>query len=286
MLHENASPRTLGLVRIAVFGTWFFHVLMDRNEELAALPAELLEPAGVLALLPGSLWQVLWTPAGLWALKLALLLALALAALGTRGFNAIAAAACVLLTVSQGLPRSFGFVNHAQIALLYAAYVLTAFPSADGLSLSGGEGGVRRRSPALYRAPLVALTLFFLMTYALVATRRLCVGGPGIFIDDTILYQVGGGGVINPTGAGLRALSCRPAVALLRAGYPVITLFELLSPLCLFFRRFRWLWIGMMVPFHLGTWALMGIFFPMSLLLIAVLLTDLDRVVPALGRRA
>ena len=29
MLHEKVSPQTLGFARIAVYGTWFWHVLKD-----------------------------------------------------------------------------------------------------------------------------------------------------------------------------------------------------------------------------------------------------------------
>jgi hypothetical protein len=274
MLHAQASPRALGLVRIVVFGMWWWHVLLVRSPEMAGMPVGLLEPVGVLALLPGPVWAVLWTAEALWALKVLLLVGLGVSVLGTRWFRPVAVGTCVLLTLYQGMPCSFGFVNHAEAVPLYAAYILAAFPSADGLSLFGPRRP--RRPAAVYRAPLVAVTLVFLLTYTLVATRRLCLGGLGIFFDDTILYQVGGGGVVSPVRLGLRALENPWLVLMLRVGYPIITLHELLAPLCLYSRHFRWCWKAVMVPFHIGTGLLMGIFFPMSLLLIAVVLIDID----------
>ena len=54
-------------------------------------------------------------------------------------------------------------------------------------------------------------------------------------------------------------------------GYPLVTLFELLSPAWVFSPRFRWAWIAVMVPFHIGTGLLMGIWFNYNLALIPLL---------------
>jgi hypothetical protein len=273
MLHEKASARELGLARIAVFGMWFGHVLMIPSQDMAAVPVDLLEPAGVLALLPGAVWSVLWTPSGLWSLKVILLVGLGATLLGTRRFHTVALATCLLLTLYHGMNCSFGYVNHAEIIPLYAAYILAVFPSADALSLFGPHR--LANTLAVYRGALVAVTLVFLLTYSLVAVRRLCLSGPGIFVSDTILYQIAGGGVVPPACLGLKALETSWVIPLLRAGYPLVTLCELLAPLCLFSQAFRRLWKIVIVPFHIGTWLLMGIAFPMNLLFIAVFLTDL-----------
>src|SRR5205823_6246364 len=78
--------------------------------------------------------------------------------LGVPGYAIIAVTTCVLLTLYQGLPRSFGFLNHAQLALLYAAYVLAAFPCADALAIAPARAR-RERAPVLYRAPMLAAAL-------------------------------------------------------------------------------------------------------------------------------
>jgi|HubBroStandDraft_4_1064222.scaffolds.fasta_scaffold148979_1 hypothetical protein len=274
MLHAQACPRTLGLVRIIVFAMWWLRVFQVPIERMAIVPVELLKPAGVLAILPEPFWNAMWTPTSLWTLKILLLLCLAALVLGMRYFQPMALLTCILLTLYQGMPCSFGFVNHAEIAPLYAAYILAVFPSADGLSLS-----VRKHPPrpaAVYRASILAITLVFLLTYSLVAIRRLCLGGPKIFFDDTILYQIAGGGVVSPASLGLNAIQNPLLVFVLRAGFPIVTLHELLSPLCLFSRYFRWTWKAVMIPFHIATWITMGLAFPMSLVLIAVVLSDLD----------
>ena len=41
---------------------------------------------------------------------------------------------CILLTFYQGLIRGYGYINHGELPILYAAYVLAVFPSAHALS--------------------------------------------------------------------------------------------------------------------------------------------------------
>lgn len=279
MLHERVSAKTLGIARICVFGMWLVHVLFDRIPEMADMPVELMVPAGVLHVVPDAAWSWIWTPAALWALTITLLTGLTLLVLGTRGFSAIAVVTTILLTLYQGMPRSFGFVNHAQLALLYVAYILAVFPCTDALAVSPPREHAQR-SPVLYSAPMLAVSLIFLLAYTLLAIRRLCVGGLDIFLDDTILYHVGlraaaPGGF--PIPLGLYLLERLELRLLLQIGYPVITAFELLSVFCLFSRYFRWAWISVILSFHVGTWLLMGIFFPMFMLIIVVFLTDIDR---------
>jgi hypothetical protein len=286
VLHANVSPRQLGLIRIGVFGMWLVQVLFDPIPGLADMPVELLQPAGILALLPASLWHVLWTPAALACLKALLLVGLTAAVIGTPRFRLIALLTCLLLTFYQGLPRSFGFCNHAQIAPLYAAYVLALFPAADGCALF--RRARPRQAPVMYQAPMVGVSLVFLLAYSLIGLRRICTGGWDVLCDETILYHIvqrsaAPGGF--PIRFGLMLLEYPTLAFLVRAGFPVITLLEVLAPLCLFstpFRRFCW--IPVMLSFHLSTWLLMGIFFPMYIGIILLFLTDLGRwIVPHRG---
>jgi hypothetical protein len=55
----------------------------------------------------------------------------------------------------------------------------------------------------------------------------------------------------------------------------VVTLFEILSPLALVWRRFRWVWLAVIAPFHLTTLFTMNIFFWENLILLAVVFTGL-----------
>ena len=45
------------------------------------------------------------------------------------------------------------------------------------------------------------------------------------------------------------------------AGFPVVTLFEMFAPLCFISSRFRWMFLIVMLPFHLLAWIVMEIFF-------------------------
>jgi hypothetical protein len=67
------------------------------------------------------------------------------------------------------------------------------------------------------------------------------------------------------------------AAGLLVLGFPLVTVLEVLSPLCLFHRAFRRAWVAGIALFHLFTLIFMGIFFVHNLLLIAFFLTPAPR---------
>lgn len=282
MLHENVSPHTLGFARIAVYGTWFWHVLKDPLATMVDVPIAYFSPIGVLRLMPEPLWQLLYTPEFLSALKLAMLVCLALLVLGVGPFRCIAIFTCILLTFYQGLVRGFGFINHGELSILYAAYVLAAFPSADALSLRRGK--VDYAQPTMYKAPMIAVALLLGLAYMFVGAQRLFKGGLEIFVNGTIIHMVAlrsfGPG---PSGSGSGHLVLEhPWLALmLQVGFPIVTVFELLSPLCLFYRHFRWAWLPVMLSFHMATGLFMQIWFTANFLLIFVFLTDIDRLFAA-----
>jgi hypothetical protein len=277
MLHENTSPQTLGFARIAVYGTWFWHVLKDPLEKVAEIPIEYFRPIGILRIMPSPVWQLLYTAEFLLVLKLSMLTCLALLVLGVRPFRCLAIFLCILLTFYQGLIRGYGYINHGELPILYAAYVLAAFPSAHALSL--GRGKVNGVSPVMYKAPMVAVALLLCLTYTFVGARRLAEGGLEIFVNGTIVHMValrsfepGPAG----TGYGHLVLAYPWLALLLQVGFPIVTVFELLSPLCLFYRRFRWAWILVIGAFHVATGLFMQIWFTANFLLIFVFLTNID----------
>jgi len=65
-------------------------------------------------------------------------------------------------------------------------------------------------------------------------------------------------------------------MAVTRVGFVVVTLFEFLTPLCLLSRKFRYVWLIIIIPFHFLTWLLMNIFFWQNLLLMLVLFVDIS----------
>ncbi len=68
---------------------------------------------------------------------------------------------------------------------------------------------------------------------------------------------------------------------MLHSGLPVITLFEILAPLCLAWPHFRWIFIPVMLSFHLLSLVFMNIFF-FDDMLVYLLLIDWSRRFPAL----
>jgi hypothetical protein len=277
VLHENVSSQTLGFARIAVYGTWFWHVFKDPLDKVVEVPLAYFSPIGVLRLVPAPLWPHIYTADFLAGLKLAMLVGLALLVTGMGPFRGIAICTCIMLTFYQGLVRGFGFINHGELPILYAAYVLALFPSADALSLRRDKGNAA--PPALYQAPMIAVALLLCLTYTFVGAQRLLHGGLEIFVNGTIVHMVTLRSFApGPSGSGLGHLVLQyPWLALmLQVGFPLVTIFELLSPLCLFSRPFRCAWLPVMLSFHIATGLLMQIWFTANFLLIFVFLTDLE----------
>jgi len=70
----------------------------------------------------------------------------------------------------------------------------------------------------------------------------------------------------------------------LESGLPVITMFEILAPLCLAVPHFRWIFLPVMLSFHLLSLVFMNIFF-FDDMFCYLLLIDWSRRFPALARK-
>ena len=278
MLNEQVSPRTLGVVRVLIYALWFRKIYSDPVYQLAQLPIDIFSPLGVLRLIPTSFYEYLFTVPVLWTLKMVTLIGLVLLIFGVGPYRCIAIFTCLLLTVHQGLVQSFGTISHGELCLLYAAYVLAVFPAADGFSLRRGTSA--GTPPVMYAAPMIAIAFIISLTYAFVGAYRLATSTPEIFLDGTILRFV----VLRSPAAGIALPQCglwaleQPWLApMLQIGFPIITLFEVLAPLCLISPRFRWIWIAVMIAFHLTVLCLMKISFLSHILLILLFFTNIDR---------
>src|SRR5262245_54326112 len=78
VVNEKVSPQTLGFARIWVYALWFQRIYIDPFYQLAELPIEILRPIGVMRYIPEALYGYICTAPGLWALKVAMLVGLAL----------------------------------------------------------------------------------------------------------------------------------------------------------------------------------------------------------------
>jgi hypothetical protein len=278
MLNEHASPQLLGVVRIVVFGYWLVNVLLVHLEDLAALPLELLSRHGVLWLIPPPVWAWMWTEPFLVGFEAVLVACLAWLILGLPHFQRVAIVACVLITLFDGMEKSLGHINHSKFVMLYASWVLAMFPSADAVSLS------RRRAapaaPIMYSAPVIVISLLIIVPYTMIGVFRIGRSGLGVYFGDAIKdWFLHRSYESNATGFRLGIVVAESAflLAATKLGFAVIGILEVLSPLCLLYRWFRWLWIPAMIGFHFLSLVTMNIFFWQNVVLILLVMTDCGR---------
>jgi hypothetical protein len=278
-----STPEAAGLLRIWVFGLWLVDVACDPLGDLAHLPRELFTPPGMLMLLPEAVWDVVLSSAGLACLKGALLASLVAATAGWI-FRPAALLASLLLVVTQGVIRGFGHINHAEIPMLYAAFLLALFPCADAWAL--------RRRPAIparsefYAAPFLLIIAALSFSYYFAGLNRVFHGREVFFGQSMQTWLISG--ALRDAGAspGLGRLANNMPLfqVTMDAGFYLVSLLELLAPLCLVSRRFRWIFCPVMGLFHLLAWVGMNLLFWAHLALLPTFF-DIDAIVAWLRGR-
>ena len=281
MLHASTSARTLAFARIWIFAMCWGDVVREPTQQLVGIPFAYVVRIGPLALLPPAWFAAVYTPSFLVGLKLSLAVLLLACVAGVPRFRAVAVAACLLLTVHHALVRSVGHLNHGELAMVYGAYILAVSPSADRWSLAalGRRHDEVPRSDARYAAPMVWITLVFCLTYTFTGAHRLAMSGPGIFVDGSAIgmvlqaaMQPGIYGHAHGTGF----LTTAAGHTALTAGFIYTTIFEILAPVCLFWPRFRWVWVLSIVGMHVTTWLVMQLLFFHNLVLMPLVMLDLE----------
>lgn len=272
VLHQNASERAYKFFCVWVFGIWFAYILFDPMTSLAGYPKSIYFPAGFLIkFLPRDIYFVPVSYPFLFFLKSSLLLSLIAVLLGV--FKKWAGLyASIALTIFEGIVRSFGHINHPEILLLFSVFILTIFfffeDSIDDSKLTISKYGI----------PLAAVLFLICFTYFFAGIHRLIARGLEIYGTNTIIFWVVEEGkrsrLINWHLENLM-LTNQWVCGMLKAGFPLITLCEIAAPLCIVFRRFRYVWLMLMIPFHLMVWTFMGIFFWANLALY-ILFFDFD----------
>jgi hypothetical protein len=285
VIHENATARHLGLLRMLVFGMWIGDLVKDSAFELSRIPLAYYQPVGVLRWFPDAFWEAVLAPAAVRAWWGTLVALLVLAAAGVPCYRAVAVSACVLLTFWQGVVFGFTGVSHGPIAALYVAWILAVFPSADGCALR--RGPVPPRPDAVYRLAILTAAAVLLATYMLVGVRRILEGGIEIFVDGSILRYIARNSM-SPDylsqGMGWRLFAYPGMPAILQAGFALVTLFEVTSLLCLASRWYRRAWLAVMLPFHVLSWPLLQLLFLHNILLVLALVVDVGGIARRLSR--
>ncbi len=280
-LHNNADHHILGMVRIAVFGIWFLLVWFTPVQEYAHFPAESFSTYGIYRLLfdfiPMAALEIILTSGFLITLKVILLVCCLMCAAGVRPWYPLAALTLLLIFLFDAIVRGYyGYVNHAQLSLIAATIVIILFPAADGWSIAGER--IKSVTENSYRLPVVVSALLLCLPYSFIGVHRIFYGGLEIFTGDALLRYMSVQSLnYSEYGfeLGLIILQSEIIAILFKAGFFVITVFEILTPLALIYRRFRLIWLAMIIPFHFLTLVTMNIFFWENLILILALLTGL-----------
>jgi len=274
ILHQNANYQSYKFFTWWIFGLWFLYLLFDPITGLAQYPPIAYKPTGfLLRFLPQPIYYLPISYTFLLTLKLTLLLCF-LCVIMEKGKKWAALAACPLLSVYQGLARSFGHVNHPELMFVTAVFVFTIFFFFEDTIEQDAKTKEGSISP--YGIPLIALLFVFCFTYAFAGVHRLVVCSTEIYFNDTIIQWI----VENGNRARFFSWNLEGLVLeypwmgiLTKIGFPLVTIYEVLAPFCFVSRRFRYSFIAVMLPFHLLIWMFMGIFF-WSNFALAILLFD------------
>lgn len=276
MQHTEASARSLGLLRIWVYGILLFEVVRNPIELLSHLPVEAFQPPGFLRLLPRSLLSTFLGHDALLAFRMGLSVVLATVLLGLVPSRVTCFVCWAGFVVHQALLRGFsGHMNHAEMALVWSTAILAFFPVFDGLSLRSPR--TPSASPALYRAPFLFIAAFLSATYFFTGTVRLCKG-PGIFLDDSMQNLTATRAIVMAELGDAHTVFLRTSPVavfqwpsrLLGAGYFGATIMEILFPLAVTHRTWRNLLVPLMALFHLTTGFLVGAAFYYNMCLFVV----------------
>lgn len=280
MIHANVRPQTLGMVRVIVFALWLAKIVPDTFSFLAEMPRSIFKPVGILRLVPDGMWDWILTADGLSTIKWLLVLSLLYAALGLRPYRITAIASAVLLTIHQGIERSFTFVNHQELPALFCVYVLAMAPAADGFALSKPT---HLRTSQAYAAAMMTMAFALVLPYASIAAFRFVHSAPEIFLGDSLRYWFVSLSGLDPDGWHFGEWIVRRSrlMMIAKAGFFITTCCELLSPFCLVSARFRLVWFAVLVPFHILSLFLLNIFFWENILLSLLLLTPWYEKLPA-----
>jgi hypothetical protein len=168
-LHYNANRPAAAFARVVIFGMWAVLAAVTPLGDLAELPWELTLPTGIVALLPPSWQSALWTTGALAAVRWTVVGAGALCVFSPRAVPLAGPIVCLAATLFQSLVRSYGHVNHGEIAALLSLYVVTVFSW-----LNSGKRIAAWQSQGFnpYTGPLVGIVLTICMTYTLIGFQR------------------------------------------------------------------------------------------------------------------
>jgi len=269
------SAFALGVVRSIVHGTFLVSILFTSFSALGSLPVTILRPTGAMKFVPWSFYDALQTPGAMVIFKVVLVLSLVLS---TAGFLTVISTKTSFLLVLfyQGLLRSFGHFNHDEMLAVYYLAVLAFTPCGDAFSI---DSRIKKKArPAFaYAYPILLMQLLMAWTYFSSALIKLRVAGVKYLSTDNLPVLAIFHSLDNLHDTHFKLAFWLPQLkAYLPLAVAFVLIWELLFPLAVFWRRWRWWILGFGITFHLATLFFMNIFFPHQLAMYLIFV-DWDR---------
>ena len=268
------SAFALGVVRSIVHGTFLISILFTSFSALGSLPVTILRPTGAMKFLPWSFYDAVQTPGAMVAFKVVLVLSLLLSTAGL--WTVVSTKTSLLLVVFyQGLLRSFGHFNHDEMLAVYYLAVLAFTPCGDEFSI---DSRIKKSRPAFaYAYPILLMQLLMAWTYFSSALIKLRVAGWKYLSADNLPALAIFHSLDNLHDTHFKLAFWLPQVKTwLPFAVGFVLIWELLFPLAVFWRRWRWWILGFGIVFHLVTLFFMNIFFPHQLAMYLIFV-DWDR---------
>ena len=277
VLHADATPARLHLYVKLLFAIWFARYLFDPLPLLSRLPLAYADGVGWLRLLPLRGMELLYSPAGLYAVKYGLL-ACCVGTWFARLRLPAALVGCVLLTTLNAIVRSFGHVNHSELGPLLVTWVLSLFLFRAGgqwksTLLNPQHRWWHRPHPAAAMGLGTAVIVLGLV-YAGVGLARIFGGGAELFTGETIgnhVLRASHSPWVAPWNFSRWVVGTPWLSAGLQLGTLAVTGVELLVPFSLVSTRIRWLIWAALPGFHIGAMFLFKVFFIEQILTLLLL---------------
>ncbi len=276
-IFKNSTAKDLGILRVAIFGAWFVIILLSPISNYALLPIDLFEPIGIYSFIFLNqnvfVTEVLLSESFLMILKLTTLTGCLLACVGTKYFRFISIPTVIMLFLIDSVIKGFsGSVNHAELVILYSAFIISIFPSGDGFNLFTSVKHSKQNIN--YSASIFLVATILCFSYLFIGIHRLLHGGIEQFFNNALeIHLIKNSFFYTKYGFdfGLLVVSSKHLLMLFKMGFFVITVLEVLSLFILVNKPFRILWLSVMIPFHVLSLLTMNIFFWENLVLIGVL---------------
>jgi len=276
IIHQNATRLSLDVLRIWIFGIWLYTTIKGQFQLIGYMPIYLFEPVGFfLRVLPESIWINLLN-AELFNILYLILICSLICVVFKVFYIPSAVVSCLLLTFFQALVRSFGGVIHKQLAILYAAYLITLFAIFQGYYEKNGKKNTSAQMTNLYSIPYFAVLVCLLSAYSLMGIHRLLFMGDDIFQSNNLFYWFAMNTKLYSTefpGDFLHFIFNHYwAQIMCKIGFVLVTFFEIFALFCLVSRSYRICFILYMGCFHIMTQFAMKFIFWEHLLLFILLI--------------